>query len=159
MIALIPATIVAALVGMDGVNALLVASQFILSLVLPFVVLPLVYITSNARLMSVTVYEVQGIGQSTQKSGTQEKVDSPRSQIKDIDIEKVLSDSQQSTSSTAPPKKKSLEIDTRSPGRHAIGERGTKSFKNGRLLMLSGYVIFVCILTADIIAIISLASL
>jgi metal iron transporter len=53
MLALIPATIVAAAVGRDGINALLVASQVILSLILPFVVFPLVWLTSNEAIMTV----------------------------------------------------------------------------------------------------------
>lgn len=72
MIALIPATIVAAVVGKDGINSLLVASQFLLSLVLPFVVLPLVWLTSNERVMSVPVIE---LGWQPSVVSIQQKVD------------------------------------------------------------------------------------
>lgn len=45
--------IVASVVGKDGVSTLLVASQVVLSIVLPFIVLPLVYLTSSSSIMSV----------------------------------------------------------------------------------------------------------
>lgn len=52
---LIPSTVVAATVGRSGIDGLLVASQVVLSIVLPFVIFPLVYLTSNPAVMSVTV--------------------------------------------------------------------------------------------------------
>lgn len=53
LIGLIPSMLVAAIMGRAGLNALLVASQVVLSFVLPFVAFPLVWITSNSKLMSV----------------------------------------------------------------------------------------------------------
>lgn len=53
-IGLIPAMAVAIGVGRDGLNTLLVASQVVLALVLPFIVFPLVWLTSSSALMSVT---------------------------------------------------------------------------------------------------------
>ena len=40
-------------VGREGINTLLVASQVVLSMALPFITLPLVLLTSNKRIMSV----------------------------------------------------------------------------------------------------------
>ena len=45
--------LVAAIMGQRGLNTLLVASQVILSFVLPFIAFPLVYITSSKKLMTV----------------------------------------------------------------------------------------------------------
>lgn len=45
--------VVAIVVGRDGVNTLLVASQVVLSIVLPFVVFPLIWLTSSKSIMSV----------------------------------------------------------------------------------------------------------
>lgn len=45
--------IVAIAVGRSGLNALLVASQVVLSIVLPFVVFPLIYLTSSKTIMKV----------------------------------------------------------------------------------------------------------
>lgn len=50
---LIPSMIVAIVVGKDGVNTLLVASQVVLSIVLPFIVFPLIWLTSSKSIMSV----------------------------------------------------------------------------------------------------------
>jgi len=45
--------VVAIAVGRSGINALLVISQVILSIVLPFIILPLVYLTSSKTVMRV----------------------------------------------------------------------------------------------------------
>ena len=50
---LIPALIVAAATGRAGIDTLLVASQAVLSIVLPFIVFPLVWFTSSKSIMSV----------------------------------------------------------------------------------------------------------
>jgi metal iron transporter len=47
--------IVAVAVGRPGINAMLVASQVVLSLVLPFIVFPLVWLTSSRTVMRVRV--------------------------------------------------------------------------------------------------------
>ena len=53
LLAIIPSTIVAVVAGGAGINILLVASQVVLSIVLPFIVVPLVYLTSSKSVMSV----------------------------------------------------------------------------------------------------------
>ncbi|CAE6432438.1 unnamed protein product [Rhizoctonia solani] len=53
LIGLVPSMVVAIAVGRQGIDALLVASQVALSIVLPFVILPLVYLTSSDTVMSV----------------------------------------------------------------------------------------------------------
>ena len=53
LLAIIPSTIVAVVAGRAGINILLVASQVVLSIVLPFIVTPLVYLTSSKSIMSV----------------------------------------------------------------------------------------------------------
>lgn len=45
--------IVAIVVGPNGVNSLLVISQVILSIILPFIIFPLIYLTSSSRIMRV----------------------------------------------------------------------------------------------------------
>lgn len=45
--------IVAAAVGQSGINALLVISQVVLAIVLPFVTLPLIWLTSSKKVMNV----------------------------------------------------------------------------------------------------------
>ncbi|KAF8205412.1 smf Mn2+ and Fe2+ transporter-like protein [Mycena galopus ATCC 62051] len=53
LIAIIPSLVVAIAVGRPGINALLVASQVILAIVLPFITLPLIYLTSSKRFMRI----------------------------------------------------------------------------------------------------------
>ncbi|KAF5385122.1 hypothetical protein D9615_000896 [Tricholomella constricta] len=53
LIAMIPSMVVAIAVGRSGIDALLVVSQVILSIVLPFITFPLVYCTSSKAIMSV----------------------------------------------------------------------------------------------------------
>ncbi|EGO02730.1 hypothetical protein SERLA73DRAFT_84509 [Serpula lacrymans var. lacrymans S7.3] len=53
LISLIPSMIVAVAFGRSGINTLLVASQVALSVVLPFVAFPLIYLTSSKTVMSV----------------------------------------------------------------------------------------------------------
>ncbi|KAJ3118065.1 hypothetical protein HDU96_004069 [Phlyctochytrium bullatum] len=54
VLAIVPAMTVATLAGESGMNRLLVASQVVLSLQLPFAIWPLVLITGNKKLMTVT---------------------------------------------------------------------------------------------------------
>lgn len=53
LISLIPSMIVAISSGESGINALLIASQVVLSVVLPFVAFPLIYLTSSKMVMAV----------------------------------------------------------------------------------------------------------
>lgn len=52
-LAVVPSMAIAIGLGIPGINALLVASQVVLSIVLPFVTVPLLYCTSNKAIMSV----------------------------------------------------------------------------------------------------------
>ena len=45
--------VVALAMGRSGIDQLLVASQVVLSIVLPFVMLPLLWLTTNKKIMSV----------------------------------------------------------------------------------------------------------
>ncbi|KAG1885604.1 natural resistance-associated macrophage protein-domain-containing protein [Suillus subluteus] len=58
LISLIPSIVVAVSSGGAGVNALLIASQVVLSVVLPFVAFPLIYLTSSKTVMSVRTPKV-----------------------------------------------------------------------------------------------------
>jgi len=60
LIAIIPSTVVAITVGKEGIDALLVASQVILAIVLPFVTVPLLYCTSSKTIMQVRKYPAGG---------------------------------------------------------------------------------------------------
>ncbi|KAH9170589.1 natural resistance-associated macrophage protein [Lactarius sanguifluus] len=53
LLSLIPSVIVAVTVGRKGINTMLVASQVVLSIVLPFIIFPLVWLTSSRTVMRV----------------------------------------------------------------------------------------------------------
>ncbi|KAG6869159.1 hypothetical protein C0993_012258 [Termitomyces sp. T159_Od127] len=53
LISLVPSVAVATAVGRSGINTLLVASQVTLSVVLPFIAFPLIYLTSSKVVMHV----------------------------------------------------------------------------------------------------------
>ncbi|KAG6896240.1 hypothetical protein C0992_009537 [Termitomyces sp. T32_za158] len=53
LIAIVPSMVVAIAVGRPGIDALLVISQVVLSIVLPFIMVPLIYCTSSKSVMSV----------------------------------------------------------------------------------------------------------
>ncbi|ANB15302.1 divalent metal ion transporter SMF1 [Sugiyamaella lignohabitans] len=55
-IAIVPCVVVVAAVGKSGLNATLNASQVALSILLPFLTAPLIYLTSKKEVMSVTVH-------------------------------------------------------------------------------------------------------
>ncbi|THU79101.1 Nramp-domain-containing protein [Dendrothele bispora CBS 962.96] len=55
LIAVIPSMAVAIALGRPGIDALLIASQVVLSVVLPFISFPLVYLTSKKSIMCVKV--------------------------------------------------------------------------------------------------------
>ncbi|WVF66834.1 hypothetical protein IAT40_001576 [Kwoniella sp. CBS 6097] len=59
LIGVIPAAIVASAVGPKGMNTMLVASQVLLSIVLPTVIFPLVYLCSNHEIMTVQGPEIE----------------------------------------------------------------------------------------------------
>lgn len=64
LLAIIPSMAVALAVGRDGIDTLLVASQVILSMALPFVTFPLLWCTSSKAIMRVRV--PSGSGQETE---------------------------------------------------------------------------------------------
>lgn len=53
LLGVIPSTVVAIAVGRDGLSQMLVASQVMLSVVLPFVIFPLVWLCADEKVMTV----------------------------------------------------------------------------------------------------------
>lgn len=62
LIGVIPSAIVAAAIGKPGLNTMLVATQVLLSLVLPSVIFPLVWLCSKDHIMTVKGPEVDADG-------------------------------------------------------------------------------------------------
>ncbi|THU79099.1 hypothetical protein K435DRAFT_698645, partial [Dendrothele bispora CBS 962.96] len=65
LIAVIPSMAVAIALGRPGIDALLVASQVVLSVVLPFISFPLVYLTSKKSIMCVKEKELESQPEDT----------------------------------------------------------------------------------------------
>ncbi|KAF9062045.1 smf Mn2+ and Fe2+ transporter [Rhodocollybia butyracea] len=61
IIAVVPSMAVAIALGRPGINTLLVVSQVILSIVLPFVMLPLIYLTTLKKFMAVKRVHTTGV--------------------------------------------------------------------------------------------------
>ncbi|KAG6868380.1 hypothetical protein C0993_003904 [Termitomyces sp. T159_Od127] len=61
LIAIVPSMVVAIAVGRPGIDALLVISQVVLSIVLPFIMVPLIYCTSSKAVMSVRKTRDDGV--------------------------------------------------------------------------------------------------
>ncbi len=54
LLGIVPATVVAIAVGRKGIDMMLVASQVVLSIVLPFIIFPLVYIAASKDVMTIS---------------------------------------------------------------------------------------------------------
>jgi metal iron transporter len=67
--------IVAISLGKPGINALLVVSQVVLSIVLPFVMFPLIWCTSSKTIMRVRKTGEAGEGEGEEVEGREEWVD------------------------------------------------------------------------------------
>lgn len=131
LIGVIPAAAVAAAVGPAGLNTMLVASQVLLSIVLPTVIFPLVYLCSREDLMTVHGPEI-----------------APAS-------------AQPSPPTPAPAVSPSVEVPaltTPVESAAAVGgtERPTKSFKTPRWQTWTGYALFGVIVLANCYVIVEL---
>jgi len=63
LLAIIPSMIVAVSIGRKGIDSLLVISQVVLSIVLPFITFPLLYLTSSKAIMTAKGCEEEGDAQ------------------------------------------------------------------------------------------------
>lgn len=139
---IIPSLVVAIGVGREGISVLLVASQVVLSIVLPFVTLPLIYFTSSSRIM--TVY-----------------TDAPVAEITTASTSMTTSTTAASDDGTTGSVKEEIEgaIVTEIPGDLERGRDARKrvDFSNGKIMVAIGVVIWLIIVAANIYAIIGLA--
>ncbi|KAI0778829.1 natural resistance-associated macrophage protein [Trametes elegans] len=131
---LIPSLIVAAAAGRAGIDTLLVASQVVLSIVLPFVIFPLIYLTSSKRIMSV----------KKPKPGAQDAASRTPS-----------------PASGAPEGAHGItEEGADTPKEASIAEsqvEETVDFSNGYLVIILGYLIWLVVVIANVYAIVGLA--
>jgi metal iron transporter len=76
--------IVAVAAGRSGINAMLVASQVVLSLVLPFIIFPLVWLTSSRTVMRV---RASAPARTTQKDDGAEAGEDPTVAREDVYVD------------------------------------------------------------------------
>ncbi|PFH49190.1 hypothetical protein AMATHDRAFT_76296 [Amanita thiersii Skay4041] len=126
-LSLVPSVVVAIAVGRNGIDTLLVASQVALSVVLPFVAFPLIYLTSSRAVMTVrTESPPEASEHQIQKTPASPSCDAEQLQIP---VEK-------------PPPTRSIEV---------------VNFSNGKIVSCLSYIIWCVVLVANCYAIAMLA--
>ncbi|KAI0368899.1 natural resistance-associated macrophage protein [Pilatotrama ljubarskyi] len=130
---LVPSLIVAAASGRAGIDTLLVASQVVLSIVLPFIVFPLVWLTSNKSIMSV-------------KKPKSERMD----HVQELDRRQALNGITPSASSDGGETKERENADAEAQAEETV------NFANGKIVMGLGYLIWLVVVVANVYAIVGL---
>ncbi len=148
LIGVIPAAIVAAAAGQTGFNTMLVASQVLLSIVLPTAIFPLVYLCSRDEIMTVLGPEVEvNLNESTNTTGSSTVIlsrsQSQRQQlsgsVEDSVSHRVLGGGGYGPVSTSP-----------------ASSRRKKSYRSPKWVTWLGYLLFTVIVVANVYVIVKL---
>lgn len=150
---LIPSMIVAMVLGRSGINTLLVLSQVVLSFVLPFVVLPLVYITSSSKYMSARKDENGQISWHREDK----ELDSDSNIINTVGH---LNKESRTDGETGPIE--TVNDDNKPPSLAGDVEPGLDApemvdFSNGKIIAGLGYFIWLIVLVANVYVLVTLA--
>ncbi|KAH9463874.1 hypothetical protein Pst134EA_015954 [Puccinia striiformis f. sp. tritici] len=132
MIGIVPSAVVAGAAGLQGVDQLLVGSQVGLSLVLPFVLAPLIIFTSDPEIMRVKSHKTALVRIEPNQTHPQLKVTRGITQYEEVNIHM-----------------KNEALDS--------ADGPTMSFANGRIMKIATWVIFVLCSVSNIYAIIQLS--
>ena len=127
---LIPSLVVAVAVGRPGIATLLVASQVVLSIVLPFVTLPLILLTSSKQIMMV-----RDDAQCTSTASSEDLSEDEESKKVHVSVATITE--------TAP--------DLERASAKAV------DYSNGKITVAIGAVIWIIIVAANVYAIVGLA--
>ncbi|KAG6829287.1 hypothetical protein H0H92_005041 [Tricholoma furcatifolium] len=143
LISLIPATVVAAAVGREGINALLVASQVTLSVVLPFIAFPLLYLTSSKAVMRIRkpLVSASALAQDGAVDGA------PHPDAGAAAGAEVPSSSEEGDNR---PMAEKVELEA------SAGSEETIDYSNGWVFTIVAYFIWVVVVAANVYAIVSL---
>ncbi|TFY83339.1 hypothetical protein EWM64_g668 [Hericium alpestre] len=143
LLGLIPSMTVAIAVGRPGIDTMLVASQVVLSIVLPFIVFPLIWLTSSKEVMAV---------RKTPRSPELIYSDSPNSSSKSPKFDDILM-------STPTPTYSSLDV-SNSPGpipdTEQVAVEEMLDYSNGKVVAGIGYAIWLIMVLANSYVLISL---
>ncbi|KAI6012578.1 smf Mn2+ and Fe2+ transporter [Pisolithus orientalis] len=133
LLGLVPSMIVAIAVGPNGINALLVASQVVLSIILPFITFPLIYLTSTSRFM-----KVRKSSQPSSSDGTMP----PHTDVAEAD----------------PPALEATPRDTRETPRdpETADQAEYVDFSSGKIVTAAGTLTWLIIVSANVYALVTL---
>ena len=152
LIGLIPSMVVAIAVGREGIDTLLIASQVTLSIVLPFVVLPLVWLTSSSAVMTVNkpTPSPTSISPSTVREGDTDVDPEVDVEVRTIDIDVHVIEEQVEISQEKHVDDKQENV--------VISEIGQSvDYSNGLPLKGLGYAIWLVIVVANAYVLVVLA--
>ncbi|KAJ7596672.1 natural resistance-associated macrophage protein [Mycena floridula] len=151
LISLIPCVIVAVAVGRSGINTLLVASQVVLSIVLPFVAFPLIYLCSSDIVMRVrdSSTHVQPNEKATHETASTSIANECQLPVDEIAVIETSKDCE-----TGDP---TITYKTETPTSSLVNEsHGFIDYSIGRFLMCLAYAIAFVVLAANTYALTSL---
>lgn len=159
LIGLVPSMVVAIAVGRPGINTLLVASQVVLSIVLPFVAFPLIWLTSSDSVMSVrkpsvpTTEEPRHPVTETVDGLHRESDPSHLSSLVNVTIGIERRDDD--AGGIDEEKRQPIVVDVGEDSR-SIAEEECFSFANGPVVTVLSYLIFLIIFAANVYVIVML---
>lgn len=147
--------VVAVAVGREGINTLLVASQVVLSVVLPFIAFPLIYLTSSEVVMRVRKHSPPLVEDDTESSHHS----IPESSIHDSDLPDENTESVEFArdASIMIQEVKTEDITVNKTEVSSILPPETIDYSNGWLLMSISYIVWFVVLIANGYAIVMLA--
>ena len=174
LIGLIPSVVVAIAVGRPGIDTLLVASQVVLSIVLPFVAAPLIWLTSSKPVMSVrkpeqdaatdpasTIEPDPAVVSAVSSLAAFPSPAPPSSMIDDIEEVQLSSGhglgSLDEKHTEAVAEKHEHRLHDIDPEASSFDEERYVSFASGWIVTSLAYLIFFVILAANMYAIVMLA--
>lgn len=162
LIGIVPSVIVAAAVGRSGVDVLLVGSQVALSIVLPFVIAPLVIFTSSQSLMSLPIVPPSSVDPSRDLYDVKIDERDPsdyKAGVPSTDLEWLSSTPVLEVESTAfETSWKSLALKAVNPFHRRHAPEGTVCFANGVFKIQLSFLIWVMINIANVYAIYTIAA-
>jgi metal iron transporter len=135
LLSMIPAMVVALALGRPGIDQLLVASQVVLSIVLPFIMFPLLWLTTSKTIMSV------------KKPGSDLTTPTPGGSSSDPD-------GPATTKCVAPKTGSPIDQDVEAPPTCSIE---MVDYSNGKIIAGTGYLVWTVVIVANVYVIVVLA--
>ncbi|KAJ2925000.1 hypothetical protein H1R20_g12100, partial [Candolleomyces eurysporus] len=161
LMAIIPSMIVAVAIGRRGIDALLVASQVVLSVVLPFITFPLLWCTSSKTIMSV------------RKKKTKVSVSAPPSEAEPVTnmgprdgsvdgrenklVDSIAKGSHEGTSEPSPSDEKKMSSESVTCDLENAEDYEEVDYSNNKLTIAVGAAIWLLVVAANVYVLVDLA--